>query len=209
MTIIPHSLAAIMLTSVLTGCVTTEGKFSHIRTDDGKCLTCINNPITGEPLNHDGSGVAPLGTMEAKEEMDAESNRVKTLATEQPPKYDISKRVFFVPANVDIAYIRVKGEFNYYDLDMVKAEHGESAWQIIQSPRFKYEAIPGTFYKMRTVRKHNGTWLTIDTEILKKTDATSEITLRYWLPEETSDYNKKRYGEGLEKRIVQAIESNR
>lgn len=208
MTTIPRNLAAIALASVLTGCVTTEGKFSHIRTDDGKCLTCINNPISGKPLNHGGPGVEPFFSDEHNKKITAEQERVKAIAAQQRPQYDIHKRVFMVPANVDMAYIRVKQEFNYYDLEMVKAEHGRSAYQVMKDPRFKYEALPGTFYKMRDYRQHNGTGLTIDTEILKNNDGSSKVTLRYWLPEGTSDYNKKRYGKGLEKRILQAIEPN-
>lgn len=199
---------AATIAALLSGCVTAEGNFNHIRTDDGKCLTCINNPITGKPWNHDGPGVAPLGTPEAKEQIAAERARQKAVVAQQPPQYDEHKRIFVVPSNVDIAYIRVKKEFNYYDLEQVKAEHGRAAWQVMQDPRFKYEALPSVFYKMRDYREHNGTGLTIDTEILKKTDATSEVTLRYWLPEGTSDHNKNHYGEGLQERIIKAVQGN-
>ncbi|MFT6916616.1 MAG: hypothetical protein ACJAWL_002957 [Motiliproteus sp.] len=198
---------AIAIAAALTGCATQDGKFNHLMTSNGKCLTCINNPITGKPLNHDGPGVAPLGSPEAKEQMKQNQDQVKSIAADQPAQYDIHKRVFMVAKNVDVAYIRVKHEFNFYSLEEVQAEHGRSAWEIIQSPTWKYDALLSVFYKMRGYRQHNGTELTIDTEIEKRTDSTSQITLRYWLPAGTSDYNKKLYGDGLQERIIKSINS--
>lgn len=196
---------AVTFATVLTGCVTTQGEFSHIRTDDGKCFTCINNPVTGEPWNHDGPGVAPLGSPETKEEVVAEREKVKASTAGQPPQYDIEKRIFTVDKNVDMAYVRIKEEFNFYSLEQVKAELGEDAWAVIQSQTWKYEALPSVFYKMRGYRKHDDISLTIDTEVEKRTDQTSRITLRYWLPEGTGNDSKKLYGDGLKDRIIDAI----
>ena len=135
-----------------------------------------------------------------------EEAKAQAAPKQTEPVYDIHKRVFEVQKNVDIAYVRVKGEFNFYDLDMVAAEHGESAWQVIQDPRFKYEGVPGVFYKMRDVRKHNGNWLTIDSEVEKRTDTTTQITVRYWLPEGTTATVASRTGDELQQRINRALQ---
>lgn len=41
--------ATLAATITLTGCVNGQ----HLSTTDGHCLTCINNPLTGKPLNYD------------------------------------------------------------------------------------------------------------------------------------------------------------
>lgn len=207
MNILLRTPLAALLIAGLTGCVTTttKGSFDHLYTASGKCITCINNPITGEPLNHDGEGVAPLGSDEANNQIEATQQEVKVQAAAQEPKYDIHKRTFMVAKNVDIAYIRVKREFNFYNLEQVQAEHGDSAWVVMNDPRFEYESLPSVFYKMRDYRTHNGTGLTIDTEIEKRTESSTQITLRFWLPQGTSDFNKKAIGKDLQQRIIDAI----
>src|SRR5690554_3151758 len=42
------ALVGACLVVTLAGCTTTDHVYSQ-----GRCLTCINNPITGEPVNYD------------------------------------------------------------------------------------------------------------------------------------------------------------
>lgn len=226
---------AVALAVALTGCVTTqEGNFSHVYTKDGKCLTCINNPITGEPLNHDGPGIAPLGSEEHKAEVAAKKAGFDKAVDEQGGASTIvQKLIFTVPKPVDVAYLRIKREFNYYDLNQVKTEHGDMAWRVLRDPNFAYEAMPSTFYKMRDFLPHNSyimadgsvlhnidglstsdkqrvsashkMRLTVDTELMKESSKATSVTLRYWLPDGTSSHNTERIGKELQARVFNAI----
>lgn len=90
------------LAATLTGCSTTE----HVMVG-GKCVTCINNPLTGEPLNHDGS--IPGSTYKPSDQATAQSDSSGSAGSSSGRKtFTESTTSFSVPVNVDVAFIRIK-----------------------------------------------------------------------------------------------------
>ena len=165
-------VAALML--ALTGC----GSIDHIRTTDGKCLTCWNNPVTGEPINHDGS---PSPQKKA--------GSVATTEDSKPHKgYSMVEHSFVLkaPLNVDIAYLRIKNEFNYYTEQMVRQEYGSMAETKLAMSNFTYDAHPNLYYRLKSTIKHKKDSFVAETYIEKATNESATIKVTYWVRSELS-----------------------
>lgn len=111
------SLALVLIVS---GCASNQ----HVYSSDGKCLTCWNNPITGKPINHDGKANQEQTAQESQvtQTTTTETTVVNT-TTAKPTEHKIA---FTVPVNVDVAFLKIKKEFNYYTEQEIRQEWG--AW---------------------------------------------------------------------------------
>ncbi len=138
---------------------------NHYYSADGTCWTCLNNPITGEPLNHDDES-ATLEGWKARKAGEQQA------AAEKRQKVTLKANV---PMNVDLAYVKIKREFGFssreelisspYTSDRIKM--GDSAWA--------YEAVPGVYYKMGD----SYSWGVARTELEKTGDNSTLLTLDY------------------------------
>lgn len=188
------SLALILIVS---GCASNQ----HVYSSDGKCLTCWNNPITGKPINHDG---------EANQEQTAQESQVtQTTTTEttvvntttaKPTEHKIA---FTVPVNVDVAFLKIKKEFNYYTEQEIRQEWGSMAEAKMQTFAYAYDATPSVYYHMRADRNHDGIQAIIDSQIEKQSDKESKITITYWLRDKS--VNASQFGESLKNRTRKAL----
>lgn len=180
----PAIAATIALLSLLTGCA--NGQFDHIMTASGKCLTCINNPITGKPINHDGPGVAPLGSPEANKEIKAEQARVKEIAERLPPTWKKVNGQLTLPVPLDKAYIRIKREMRFSTPQEIHAEWGEDAGRVMDDIGWAYEAVPSVIYNMRTGRAVDGSrYITnerylLEVEMTKASENTTDMKYTFW-----------------------------
>lgn len=182
--------SALLLT--LTGC----GTLDHIKTTDGKCLSCWNNPVTGEPINHDGStNKAQKPEVAAG---DTTSHQVKQI------KYIEYKLEFSVPVNVDLAFLKIKKEFNYYTEQEIRQDWGSLASTKLQTNSFAYDAVPSISYHMKGHRQHDGQQLNIDSMIKKETGSTSKLSVTYWLKNPVR-VDAKTFGRSLKKRYFKAL----
>ena len=188
------SLALVLIVS---GCASNQ----HVYSSDGKCLTCWNNPITGKPINHDG---------EANQEQTAQQSQVtQTTTTEttvvntttaKPTEHKIA---FTVPVNVDVAFLKIKKEFNYYTEQEIRQEWGSMAEAKMQTFAYAYDATPSVYYHMRADRNHDGIQAIIDSQIEKQSDKESKITITYWLRDKS--VNASQFGESLKLRTRKAL----
>ncbi|MGB0360245.1 MAG: hypothetical protein ACPGEF_02405 [Endozoicomonas sp.] len=188
------SLALVLIVS---GCASNQ----HVYSSDGKCLTCWNNPITGKPINHDG---------EANQEQTAQESQVtQTTTTEttvvntttaKPTEHKIA---FTVPVNVDVAFLKIKKEFNYYTEQEIRQEWGSMAEAKMQTFAYAYDATPSVYYHMRADRNHDGIQAIIDSQIEKQSDKESKITITYWLRDKS--VNASQFGESLKNRTRKAL----
>lgn len=188
------SLALVLIVS---GCASNQ----HVYSSDGKCLTCWNNPITGKPINHDG---------EANQEQTAQQSQVtQTTTTEttvvntttaKPTEHKIA---FTVPVNVDVAFLKIKKEFNYYTEQEIRQEWGSMAEAKMQTFAYAYDATPSVYYHMRADRNHDGIQAIIDSQIEKQSDKESKITITYWLRDKS--VNASQFGESLKNRTRKAL----
>ena len=185
----------IMLSLVTSGCATNEHAYA-----DGDCLTCWNNPFTGEPINHNGES-----DLRQEPADDALGNQTGTSADnnkgdEYPKKFTVS---FSVPVNVDVAFIKLKKEFNYYSEQEIRQEWGTMASAKMQTFAYAYNATPSVYYKMRANRKHRGIFVIIDSQIEKQAETRSKVTISYWI--QKNSVNPTPYGESLKKRAQHAL----
>ena len=168
----------IALATILTGCASTD----HIYTTDGKCLTCINNPLTGKPLNHDGS--APGSTMENRKvasDSNNETDSTTTGSSSSNPEFTEFKTTLTVPHDVDRAFLKVKKEYNYHTDQEIKQEWGDMAEMKMGTFAYAYDSTPSVYYHMRAHRDHDSAMYVIDHMIEKLEAGKSEITITVWV----------------------------
>lgn len=124
--------------TLLAGCAAQD----HLYTD-GVCITCVNNPITGEPINYDPDETPQqvprqVATNTQGEVVDA---GVKNLGN-QKGSIDIDS-----PVDVDTAYARIKPAMGFRSPDdfekgnrMSNVQMGDTAW--------KHQVTPGAYYNL-------------------------------------------------------------
>ncbi|MDF9434667.1 MULTISPECIES: hypothetical protein [Halomonadaceae] len=117
----------------LTGCAAQDHYYSQ-----GVCVTCINNPITGEPVNYDPSETPQRVATNAQ----GETVDVSNLGS-QRGSVDIES-----PVDVDTAYARIKSamgfrspnDFESPESTTAKMQMGDAAW--------KHDRTPGAYYNL-------------------------------------------------------------
>lgn len=188
------SLALVLIVS---GCASNQ----HVYSSDGKCLTCWNNPITGKPINHDGNANQEQTAQESQvtQTTTTETTVVNT-TTAKPTEHKIA---FTVPVNVDVAFLKIKKEFNYYTEQEIRQEWGSMAEAKMQTFAYAYDATPSVYYHMRADRNHDGIQAIIDSQIEKQSDKESKITITYWLRD--NSVNASQFGESLKNRTRKAL----
>ena len=162
----------------------------HMYSASGKCITCWNNPVTGKPINHDGKDNTET------ENVSPSANNDTVEATKQVQEHKIS---FPFSANVDIAYLKIKKALAYQSDQEIRQEWGSMASAKMETFAYHYEATPGVYYKMRADRKHNNVQAIIDTQIEKASAKSSQITMTYWLRDDS--VNPDDFGNSLKSYI--------
>lgn len=190
----------IMLVSVvgLTGCMTGKGGHTYV---DGHCITCLNNPITGEALNYDRSnpdyeraqGLKPYENSSARK-----------------PEYSESNISFSVTKPVDIVFLRLKKEFGFYTLDERARHFGgpktdAKKWLAVTN-EFRYEALPGVSYHMREYTGHTYRGVnqrqTIDVQLATNGPGT-DVAFTYWAPLPKAELAA--FGNSIKQRALRAL----
>jgi len=132
--------ALLALAAALAGC-----SGNHV-TYGNECMTCINNPITGEPVNY---APTEYSTAISTSQSPASGSRSvpHTLAREQ---VEIA-----YAQNVDTVGMRLKDAFGYMTQDEAIAQMGNAGKMAFAGPGYAYQASPGAFYFMKT-QAYNG-----------------------------------------------------
>ena len=108
-----------------------------------------------------------------------------------------------MPVNVDVAFLKIKKEFNYYTEQEIRQEWGSMAEAKMQTFAYAYDATPSVYYHMRADRNHDGIQAIIDSQIEKQSDKESKITITYWLRDKS--VNASQFGESLKNRTRKAL----
>jgi len=192
-----NMFSIILFTLTASGCATDNGH-AYIA---GKCISCWNNPLTNEPVNHNGNEDLILANSETLDnQTNTSSSHTQKETDGYPKKYTVS---FDSNVNVDVAYIKIKKEFNYQSEQEIRQEWGTMAGAKLKTFAYAYDATPSVYYRMRANRQHRGIYVIIDSQIEKTTTNTSKITLSYWMNK--NSVNPAPYGESLTKRAKQAL----
>ena len=153
------------VTVLLIGCTTTD----HIYSANGQCITCFNNPLTGESLNY-----------EASEATNSNSYQTKTIETEENKEPTSNKychnRIKYnqdIPLGVDVAYIRYKRSFGFMTKnEKIRARGLDPATAnplyTIMDSGFRHVVVPSVRYQMvdsvDLEGQQNAGWLSVELE---------------------------------------------
>lgn len=157
-------LAPLAAATVLSGCVTTQGGHTYV---DGRCITCINNPMTGEAVNYEAQPQQPIRQVAARKgplissapspECRIPKNRFdrtrhhldeRWCSEVTLPGASLTEYTDFsvtVPVDIDIAYFRAKRQLKFTDSD----DKGGANSGLHTSER--WDGIPGKFYSNKAL----------------------------------------------------------
>lgn len=164
-----------LMIGLLAGCA--GGK--HVYTPNGSCLTCINNPITGKPVNHDGS--APGSTMESRRSTTAGNQSSSDEIDTSKRSFNEQKTTFSVPMDVDVAFIKVKREYGYLTEQEIRQEWGELTSMKTGTFAYAFDATPSVYYRMRGAKNHKSAMYVIEHQIEKQSANQSQIIITVWV----------------------------
>ena len=156
------------------GCATQDHLYSQ-----GRCLTCINNPVTGEPVNYD-PGQQPA----IEKDAEAASSGQEVSASSRHGRFSMAS-----PLDVD---------FN--------PNSNSDQWAMMDNA-WHFDATPGAFYQMSDYARQavNGAEhsLVLKTQI-QRDGSGSRINVEY-LPTTSAGYDGDAMGEALEERFRMAL----
>ncbi|WP_146047878.1 hypothetical protein [Zhongshania marina] len=155
----------ILLFSIASGCAANQ----HTYTKDGMCLSCVNNPITGAPLNYDP-------------EVDSQYNRGQVVTTAQEPTHSAGSISFQVDYDVEHTYYVVQREFSLpvprHESNFNQA-HRDPIDPEMSRQRHRVFDQPGSFRYAQAFRQHGDLYLVIGVKIAKVDHRTSKVTVSY------------------------------
>ena len=163
------TLLSLAAASLITGCS------GHIYTKEGGCLTCINNPISGKPINHDGKST------KEKQNTQAAQQKPQVSETTLNESHDWTKNeiTFKVNLLVDLLAVKIKNEFNFQSDEDIRREWGKYASDRFQVKSWKWQAVEGVYYHMASYKDHGEQHIPIDVVIEKITDTSSKVVVNF------------------------------
>ena len=186
------SIMAIVMSSLLTGCFgfATKGGHTFI---DGHCVTCLNNPVTGEALNYD----QPVKPRQSARQS-ASNGSTSRVASEKP--YLEGGGSFTVRTDVDTVYTRIKREFGF----LTRKEWGRTYLYLDNG--FVWEALPGVNYSMRLTVPHTFRGVKREHYIefnIDKSGSGTDVSYRFWAQIPKASLNA--YSNSIKTRALRAI----
>jgi hypothetical protein len=163
------------LSLIATACVTTQGGHTYV---DGHCVTCLNNPITGQPYNYEKS---QAGNYRKTQTGSGNTRFVTTreVQTDEGVDHVHGSGRFYTPVDVDTAYGRIKREFGF----LTRKEWAENYLRDYGVHR--WETVPGVSYRMRWEVPHTfqGRQEVHYIEFyLYKNGRGTDVTYQFWIP---------------------------
>jgi hypothetical protein len=141
----------------------------------GKCLTCVNDPITGKPINYE-----PKDTDRKIEVSNDTSKTIKNSGN----KHETGTAVLSTQVDVDSAFAAIKPEFGFQSPSEIERQYGTTSEWILRSAEYGYDANPGAYYKMRRTVSHVSDGVTYTNVIfechIQKEGSGSRITMTWW-----------------------------
>lgn len=139
--------------AMLSGCANDQ----HVYYQD-KCITCMNNPLTGKPVNYDPDGLSEGALVSREPQADQRT------ADGYPPVLSLPGMVtreqlrMTYSGDVDTAAARLKNAFGYMTKEEAVAESGMGGKMMFAAGDYAFSAVPGSHYVM--VRLYSGGKLT-------------------------------------------------
>ncbi len=184
---------------LLTACVPGN----HVYSAAGACVTCVNNPVTGEPLNYDPestpmfkSGSASAGTSVAVSESRS------TGGSAAAGMFFSGDFTLSGNRDVDTVYGMMRSSFGFRtEQQMSKTTSGKFG---MKSDAWKHEVVPGAFYDLSDYARVNVDGVSISiimsAKIIKNRSG-SIVTIGY----EGTEGNKANVASVLQRRVNSLI----
>jgi hypothetical protein len=165
---IPRLTVTLLFSVGITSCITTQGKHTFI---NGRCVTCLNNPVTGEPWNYEKPTNAVLAANTDSPAANAAGQSVDNGVSLEGNGF------FTVKHDVDTVYSRIKREFGF----LTRKEWGRT--HLYWDEGFLWEALPGVSYVIRYQVPH--TYLGIKRKHyiefeMHKNGSMTDVTFKFW-----------------------------
>lgn len=182
-------------TALLNGCVTTQGSHTYIA---GRCISCINNPMTVEPINYDAR---ENNNLPEKSRDGCRKPRNKWDNTHHfrdhrwcdditLPGASLSEQKIYdetVPVPVDLAYVRAKQHLNFTDPDDRVTSDG------YLNDNTRWDGMPGKFYSIEAFyggpARHMLWYATYRLNIKKVSSSQSHISMSYLIYSRDTEQN--------------------
>lgn len=189
----------IVCLSILSACVTKDGH-TYI---EGRCVTCLNNPITNKAINHNNP-VPEYGKVE--DDVKMKKSRLETKSSKAEAVFLEGQIKFSVLNKIDVAYLKLKREFGFKTRKERERNFGRYKGWLDSAEEFRYEALAGVSYHMREHTKHSYKGVnskhTIDM-ILETNGAGTNVVITYWIQKPKSTLRS--YSKSLKHRSLQAL----
>ena len=180
-------------TLLLTGCMTGKDGHAYI---DGHCVTCMNNPVTGEAYNYRKNSPDDA---HAKTYRQTQDGQLTIEASENVP-YLEGFTSLSVQMDIDTVYTRIKREFGF-----LTREEWERNY-LYDDGGILWEGIPGVSYQMRFTVPHRFKGVTrnhyIETTLVKN-GRNTDITFKFWV--QMSNASLKQYAYSINKRATSVL----
>lgn len=181
-------IGAGLVVATLAGCTTTDHVYSQ-----GRCLTCINNPITGEPVNYDPDAIQIL---EERDMAVGEAQQVSSVTSNGRGSFRIESGV-----DIDTAYARLRSGFRF----RAPADFSDSMSDGFQQRdgAYHHEANPGSFYRVSDYERQviNGVEHSIVLRAQIERDGSGSRINVEFSPSGTLTYNADEMQDALEQRF--------
>lgn len=177
--------------TVAAGCTTQNHLYSQ-----GRCLTCINNPVTGEPINYN-----PEQQPAIEDEAVAAERDQRAEAGTRKGRFSMTSQL-----DVDTAYARVRSEFGFRSDADFNPNSNSDQWAMMDNA-WHFDATPGALYQMSDYARQavNGTEHSLVLKAKIQRDGSgSRISVEY-LPTTNARYDGETMGEALEQRFRTAL----
>lgn len=176
--------------TLLSGCATNDHYYSN-----GVCVTCMNNPITGEPINYDPNETPQQVTNNSQGEVVG----VQDLGS-QSGSISIESKL-----DVDTAYARIKRGMGFRAPGDFEQGNTMSDWQMGDTA-WKHQTTPGAYYDLGDYGRAtiNGNQYQLVQRVqIEKSGSGSRIHYS-WAPADTRTFYD---GSSMESTLRQRIES--
>ena len=187
-----------LLGVLLSGCAARDHMYV-----DGVCVTCFNNPLTGEPINYDPEE-NPQMTAEARDRIERRdgvmSPERQALLASQSGTFE-----FVSPMDVDLVYARLRNEFNMRSPASFDGGFNDSLAQ--RDMAYHHETTPGTFYNISDYSRHtmNGVEYRIVFRAILMREGSGTLVRIQYSPSGYNDYDGAEFNKSLQSRVVRLL----
>lgn len=182
--------AGVFTLMLLSGCATQDHYYSN-----GVCVTCMNNPITGEPINYDPNETPQQVASNAQ----GETVDIQNLGS-QSGSMSIDSKL-----DVDTAYARIKRGMGFRAPGDFEQGNTMSDWQMGDAA-WKHQTTPGAYYDLGDYGRAtiNGSQYQLVQRVQIEKNGTGSRIHYSWAPADTRTLYD---GSSMESVLTQRIET--